>query len=120
MFNVLLKMVRCTNNPHHNVPATNLKKHLTSCQISPLLTTEEKLHLYEESVQLNQSGIRVPELVRSIHSSPTSLAQTKQKDDNTFIEVLQQQRDLKRRRVAYRKKASYTGKKNNTEVRNLY
>jgi len=114
-------MARCTNNHHHYVPASNLKKHLTSCKkITPLLTTEEKLHLYEESVQLNQSGIKVPELLHSLQSSPTSLTQTTQKNDNTFIEVLQQQRDLKRRRVAYRKKASYTGKKNNTEVRNLY
>jgi len=109
-----VEMGQCPINRHHRVPLSSLKKHISSCstQNSPIMTTQEKLEAYERALTSSAlSKVQDNQLLITNTTQPT-----KKKETESLLEELERQRDLKRRRVAYRKRGTHTGRKSCTEV----
>ena len=104
----------CPVNNNHYIPVSSFRKHVAACRFKnqPLPGVEEKLKAYSEYVAASS-----PEnAVHPVTFQPSNLDAKKQSESISFLEELERQRDLKRRRTAYRKRGSHTGKKTKTEV----
>lgn len=104
----------CPIISHHHVPLSSLKRHTVSCSASnsPIMTTHEKLGAYEKALESCASLKTQDDQHLVVDTSQSS----QKKETVSFLEELQKERDSKRRRVAYRKRGTHTGRKSRTEV----
>ena len=112
LFLFLLKVRRCANDGHHYIPLSKLPEHTLRCskKCAQPLSTEQRFIEYVEFVEGRRGGECDQE------SLVFAAAKRQETQDQTLLEELQRQRDLKRRRMAYRKRGVHTGNKSEIEV----
>lgn len=109
-------MCWCVHDSHHRMPLKSLKNHTSVCSSNHLtaISPQERLALYRKAVEDKSQPVLEVDDIRTVLTKNGDI--DKKNEAASFLEELQRQRDLKRRRIAYRKRGAHTAKKNKTEV----